>query len=104
MGIALWAFFNLGSSGLSSTGTYLGTCFEVAFLLDEALLVERCTGRVLPGTCVGTCYVAACSLALDEVSLGEETASSTCWASYLEGPVGLEDFLVFCGRTTRKAT
>ena len=92
VGIAFLAFFDLDSSGLSSTGTCLGTFFEVAFLLDEALLVEGFTCGVLAGTYVGTCSAGAIPLALAEVSLGEETASSTCWGPVREALSGSKTF------------
>jgi len=71
-GLAFLAFFNLGSSGLSSTRTCLGICSEVAFLLDEVLLVEGFTFGVLTGTCVGTCLPGAFPVALTKVSSGVE--------------------------------
>ena len=98
MGIAFLAFFDLGSAGLSSTGTCLGTYSGVAFLSDEALLVEGFTFRVSTGTCMGTCLVGAFPLTLTEVSSGAETSSSTWSGSCSEGLVGLGVFGGSLGR------
>ena len=94
MGITFLAFFDSGSLGLSLIGTCLGTWFEVAFLLDEALLVEGFTFGVSTGTYVGTCLAGDFPLALTEVSSGEKTISSTCWGSYSEASLLLVDFLI----------
>ena len=90
--IAFLAFFDLGSLGLASTGTCLGTCSEGAFLLEGVLFVEGFTVRECVGTYVVTCSEGAFPLV--EVPFGEDSASPSYLGSYSEGPTGLGVFQV----------
>jgi len=109
VGVAFLAFLELGSTGSSSAGSCLGTCFGETFLLDDVLLecvfevggvgLKCCSTGPLPlsvaGVCAGETWGEPCSAEAFPFSQtgelsSEETISSISVGCFSEGPTGLE--------------